>query len=199
MVVTESVAIAVGYPYRAVEGDIQSGQIAAGLMRPLPYALATLAEWSGNTLHRLLVLDAAGIAAGVWLTGMAPVSPAAIPAILISTLLACAIMLLFQLQFGYAAAWVGSAAPLFWIWQKLLFVLGGLILPLTLYPQPLRAVAEATPFAAMLFAPASLVLDAAPARAAATLVSQLIWLALLAAATFLVDRAAASRFAERGV
>ncbi len=199
MAVTECVAIATGYPYRALEIAIQSGEIASALTRPLPYALATLAEWAGATGHRLLVLLAAGVALGVAVTGTFPVPLADAPALLLSIALASLIVLLCQLQLGYAAAWTGSAAPLFWIWQKLMFVCGGLIIPLTLYPAPLGTLAKATPFAAMLFAPGSLVLEATPAAAAAALAWQLAWLVPVAAAAFLVDRAAARRFAVRGI
>src|SRR4051812_47108788 len=38
MTVTECVLIAVGFPYRAVEREILSGEIAAALLRPLPHA-----------------------------------------------------------------------------------------------------------------------------------------------------------------
>jgi ABC-2 type transport system permease protein len=199
MAVTESVAIGVGSLYRAVEADIHSGRIAAGLMRPIPYSWLTLAEWIGFTAYRVLVLALCGSAAGLALTGGVAVAPAAAAAILVSTALACAIVLLCQLQIGYAAAWTGSAAPLFWIWQKLAFVLGGLILPLSLYPQPFRAIAEATPFSAMLFAPGSLVFAASPAAVAATIARQMFWLAVVGAASFAVDRAVHARWLDRGV
>ena len=199
MVVTEAVTIAVGFPYRAVEDDIRSGQIAAAMTRPVPYALATLAEWLGACGHRLLLLVMAGLAAGAWMTGTVAVSPAAAPAILLSAAIGCIIALLCQLQLGYMAAWVGSPAPLFWIWQKMTFVLGGLMLPLSLYPEPFGRWAAASPFAAILFAPGSLVLDPSPGAIGSALASQLLWLAPVALATLLVERAAAARFAERGV
>jgi ABC-2 type transport system permease protein len=199
LTVTECVAIGAGQPYRFVEADIRSGAIAAGLTRPLPYAWATLADWVGETCHRVIVLAIAGSAAGVAMTGATTFSAALVPVLLASLGLACGMVLLCQLQLGYAAAWVGSAAPLFWIWQKLAFVLGGLILPLDLYPPLLRAIAEATPFAGMLYAPGSLVLGPSPAFVGATLVQQLLWLAVLGAATLLLDRAMIARFAARGI
>jgi ABC-2 type transport system permease protein len=169
------------------------------LTRPVPYAWATLADWVGETSHRVLLLAIAGVIAGVTMTGTAPFSWAAAPAVLLSLGLGCGMVLLCQLQLGYAAAWVGSAAPLFWVWQKLAFVLGGLILPLDLYPPPLRVIAEATPFAAMLYAPGSLVLGPSAVVIAATVGGQLVWFAALAAATVLIDRAMVARFAVEGV
>lgn len=199
MVVTEGMVIAVGFPYRAVEGDIQSGEIAAALVRPVAYALATLAEWIGTVFYRLLLLGAGGIAAGLWFTGIFAIPLAAAPVILLSTVLAAMLMLLCHLQLGYAAAWVGTPAPLFWIWQKMAFVLGGLMIPLTLYPAPFGSLAAASPFGAMVFAPASFLLDPSPRTILGTLALQLLWLAVIGLLTLLVERAAAARFAENGI
>jgi len=120
-----------------------------------------------------------------------------VPALVFSTVIATILALLCQLQLGYAAAWVGTPAPLFWIWQKLLFVLGGMLIPLTLYPEPMRSVARASPFAAMLFVPGSLALDAG-AAVVPLVAEQLLWLAGLALLVVLVDRAALARLLARG-
>ena len=199
MAVTECVLIAVGFPYREIERDILSGEIAAGLVRPLPHAAARLAEWIGGCCHRLVLLGAGGIAIGLWVTGGISISLAVLPAMLLSMAIAILLVLLCHLQLGYAAAWVGTPAPLFWIWQKLTFVLGGLMIPLTLYPAPFARLAKASPFAAMIFAPASFLLDASSPAIAGTLGLQLFWLVVIGLITWLVERAAAARFAERGV
>jgi ABC-2 type transport system permease protein len=202
--VTEWIVFAAGIPYRTVEEQIRSGQIESALLRPLPYAAATLAEWSGATAFYLLVMGIAGLAAAAWLTGTVPLTAATAGLIALSSTIGCAVALLFQLQLGYAAAWLGTSAPLFWIWQKLLFVCGGLLLPLTLYPPALRVLAEYGPFAAILFAPASLIL--APTGISPTGISvadilgrQLAWFATIAMLTVLVDRAATARLRQRGL
>jgi ABC-2 type transport system permease protein len=197
--VTEWIVFAAGLPYRVVEEQIRSGQIESALLRPLPYAAATLAEWSGATAFYLLVMGAVGMAAAAWLTGTLPPATTAAWLIVPSGLVGCAIALLCQLQLGYAAAWLGTAAPLFWIWQKLLFVCGGLLLPLTLYPPALRGLAEYGPFAAILFAPGSLILAPAGISVGGILGRQAAWFAAIALLTAAVDRAAAARLSRRGV
>jgi ABC-2 type transport system permease protein len=199
MAVTECVLIAVGFPYREIERAILSGEIAAGLTRPLPYAMAVLAEWIGGCCHRLLLLGAGGIVIGLWITGGIDIPFAVLPAMLLSTAIAVLLVLLCHLQLGYAAAWVGTPAPLFWIWQKMTFVLGGLMIPLTLYPEPFGSLARASPFAAMVFAPASFVLDASASGIAETLGLQLFWLVVIGLMTWMVERAAEARFAEQGI
>jgi ABC-2 type transport system permease protein len=199
LAITEWIVFAGGLPYREVEREIVGGEIAAGLQRPVPYAAATLARWAGNAAFHLLVLAGIGLAAGWWLTGTVRLSPALAPALALSGVLATALILLCHLQLGYAAAWLGAASPPFWIWQKLTFVLGGLIFPLTFYPAPWRSVAEATPFPSMLFGPGSLALDASPAHAGRVIAAQIVWLLLVGGLTALIDRRAIARFLRNGV
>ena len=195
--ITEWIVFAAGNPYRSVEEHIRSGQIETALLRPLPYSVATLAEWVGAAAFHLLALGLCGVTAAFWLSGTMPITFEIAAPLVVAGGLGCAIVLLFQLQLGYAAAWIGASAPLFWIWQKLLFVFGGLLLPLTLYPDALREVAVVGPFAAILFAPASLILTPAPSSIAAILGQQVIWLLVILLMTALVDRATAARLVDR--
>ena len=43
------------------------------------------------------------------------------------------------------AFWLQDVAPVYWVWQKLMFVLGGLMLPLELYPAFIQRAAAFTP------------------------------------------------------
>jgi ABC-2 type transport system permease protein len=195
--VTEWVVFASGLPYREIEADVRDGALAVALTRPVAYAAATFAQWLGGAAYRLMALGAIGFAVAWALTGTVAIAAASWPGIALAGVLGIVLVLLCQLAIGLAAVWVGAAAPLFWIWQKLLFVLGGMLIPLTLYPEPLRWVARASPFAAMLFVPGSLALDA-DARLLPLIAEQLLWLAGLALVVVAVERAAVARLVARG-
>jgi ABC-2 type transport system permease protein len=198
LAVTEWIAFAVGLPYREVEAEIQNGTIDMRLVRPIPFGLATLAIWVGEVGCRFVVLAGAGLAALFYATGTtAPTLPAAIP-LVFSVALAALLILLWHLQIGFAAAWLGASAPAFWVWQKCLFVLGGLIMPLTIYPETIGAVARASPFAAMLYAPGSLMLHEGTEHAASAIALQLFWLGLSILGAVTVERGALRRFQEHG-
>jgi ABC-2 type transport system permease protein len=199
LAVTEWIAFAVGLPYREVEAEIQNGTIDAHLARPISFGLATLAVWVGEVGCRFVLLGIAGVAALTYATGTIALSPPTAIALGLSAALAMLLVLLWHLQIGFAAAWLGMSAPTFWIWQKCLFVFGGLIMPLTIYPASPGAVARASPFAAMLFAPGSLMLDGETDRVGSTLALQIAWLAITALAAVAVERGALRRFCERGI
>ena len=109
------------------------------------------------------------------------------------------LVLLCHLQLGYAAAWVGTPAPLFWIWQKMTFVLGGLMIPLTLYPAPSEAWPRPRPSPPWSSPRRPSCSMPRRGRSSATLALQLLWLAVIGMPTLLVARAAAARFAEHGI
>jgi energy-coupling factor transporter ATP-binding protein EcfA2 len=196
--ITEWVVFAAGTPYRAVEEQIRSGQIESALLRPLPYAAATLAEWSGATGFYLLAMGAGGLATAAALTGTVPLTAATALPLLLAGALGSAIALLFQLQLGYAAAWLGTSAAA--------------VLDLAEADVRLRRPAAA---ADVLSAGAALSRGVQPvcrhpvraglahpgpagASVAAILGRQAAWFVVIALATLLVDRAAAARLAQRG-
>jgi ABC-2 type transport system permease protein len=69
----------------------------------------------------------------------------------------------------------------YWVWQKCGFVLGGLLVPLELYPAWLRDVALASPFAAMLHGPAHLSLGGDAIDALVVAGKLVVWLGVASA------------------
>jgi ABC-2 type transport system permease protein len=198
LAVTEWIAFAVGLPYREVEAEIQNGTIDMRLARPIPLGLATLAIWTGEVGCRFVVLGGAGLVALVYVTGATGLTLSGAVLLIFSVALAALLVLLWHLQIGFTAAWLGASAPTFWIWQKCLFVLGGLIMPLTIYPESLGAIARASPFAAMLYAPGSLMLSEGTEHAVSAIALQLVWLTLSVLGAVAVERGALRRLREQG-
>jgi ABC-2 type transport system permease protein len=199
VMVTEWVVFIGGHAFRDVEDEIRSGAIEAALTRPLPYALATLAEWLGSGAYRLLALGAIGAIVTAAATGTVPFAFATIPVLVLTVAVGAVLMLLLQLGTGLMTAWLSTPAPFFWVWQKLAFIFGGLLIPLTLYPPAIRAIGEVSPFAAVMFHPASLVFDASPAALLRVFAWQAIWLLVIGLAVAWLAGAATRRFVRDGV
>jgi len=199
LAITEWIVFATAMPYREIEDDIRSGALATGLSRPIGYTTACLAQWCGAAAFRMPVFAVIGFGAALGFSGTVPLAPRMLLECLLSAVIAIALLHLCHVMIGLATIWIGSAAPLHWIWQKGLFVLGGLIIPLSLYPTPFRGFAENSPFAAMLSAPASLALDPAPGHVTTVMTLQTVWLVVLAVLAWLVDRAAIARLVARGI
>jgi ABC-2 type transport system permease protein len=172
---TEWVALGIPLSHLDVERDVRSGEIAYALPRPVSYVAAKVAEGFGSLLSRMVLLGVTGFAAAWALSGSLPRDPRGLLLCVPLALLAGLLGVVCGVAIGVGAFWLQDAAPLYWVWQKLTFVLGGLILPLTVYPGWLRAVAEWTPFAAMLYGPGRTALGFDPAAAATTAALLLGW------------------------
>lgn len=177
---TETIALSVGYPYRSVETEIRNGEITTHFLRPLHYVASTFVTWLGEMTYRLIGIASAAAITAIVITRTIPFDAVTGAMLLAGLWIAGAMLLLSQLCVGLVATWTSSAAPAFWVWQKLLFVLGGLMIPLTIYPDWLASVALATPFPSMMFLPASLVFDGSFAHAATVFAAQGFWVVLLA-------------------
>jgi viologen exporter family transport system permease protein len=140
-----------------VEADVRRGDVAYQIARPVSYLGSHLARGIGAMVLRAPVLLAAACAAGVVFGGRPP-HPAAIVRIVVIGAAAAVVMSAWYVSIGLLAFWLGDIAPVYWIWQKLTFVLGGLLLPLSFYPDVVVRIATFTPFPALLTGPASFVL-----------------------------------------
>nr|MCU0494697.1 ABC-2 family transporter protein [Chloroflexaceae bacterium] len=99
---------------------------------------------------------------------------------------------------GLLAFVTEDVAAFEWIYSKLLFLLGGLLIPLDFFPGWLQAIAKATPFAAAIYGPARLFVEPDLLRFATLLLAQLGWLAALAVLLALVYRQGVARINING-
>jgi ABC-2 type transport system permease protein len=158
LAVTEWVMLAQPRVYLEIEADVRSGDVAYQLSRPLSYVGAKLSAALGELALRALVLGASGLLLARLFSGEWP-SPERLAGALLVGALAGVVMLLAHVAIGLSAFWLHDVTPIFLIWQKLCFVLGGLMLPIGIYPDWLRLAAQHTPFAALLYGPGQLVVQ----------------------------------------
>ncbi|MDH3592896.1 MAG: ABC transporter permease, partial [Planctomycetota bacterium] len=151
LALTEWVVLATPLLYLTIEEDIRRGDLAYRLTRPLSYLGAKLAEGVGELCVRFVTLGALGFFITWWFVGALPPQPSALIAAIPVAFLSMLLLLLFQLAIGLSAFWLHEAAPVYWILQKLLFVFGGLLFPLDIYPDWLAAISSWTPFAAAIY------------------------------------------------
>jgi ABC-2 type transport system permease protein len=195
----EIVAFSLGHCYRRIENMLQAGDVVLLLVRPVSFIALTTAEELGHVTAKISLVAAPGAALAYALTGSIPIRPALVLPLLLLLAGGSALYLVAQILIGLTAAWFGTARPVFFITQKFLFVLGGLVVPLGAYPEALRRAAWLTPFPAMLYGPASLTLDPRLSHAASMLGLQAIWLALAIAALHGLSAAFERRITTRGL
>lgn len=151
---TESGTISV--PMRLIEDvgdDIASGSVVSEMLRPMPMLWVRVAGEVGRCLPRLALCATIG---GVFATLVAGAPPNAflLPLAAVSLILAVTLNVVAQHLFAAAAFWIRDAKSAWFLYQKLVFILGGMLLPIEVLPDRIEAVARWLPFIAMAYAPA---------------------------------------------
>lgn len=178
--VTELITLSSIQYREQVRADILNQQLSGLMGRPLAYWALKIPQLLGRGLVHTGLLAMGGVALCWLLTGSPPYLAHSWPLLLPPILLGVLLTLLCCFALGLLDVWGQYARPAYWVWQKALFVLGGLMLPLTLYPEWLQKIAYATPFPAMISLPASLMLQHDAAGLGGILLNQLFWIAILA-------------------
>ncbi len=162
-----------------VSDEVKSGAIAYSLGRPYNYLGFKLSSYWGDTALRMTVNVVIGTTVALAAVGPIQVGPGRLVLWGITAALALTLNFLIVVCISLSAFWVEDTGPFFWIYSKLLFVLGGLFAPIDLYPQFLRRVAAASPFNLVLYAPAKLLVAFDAATFARTVMMQAVWLLVL--------------------
>jgi ABC-2 type transport system permease protein len=170
-----------------IEADVRSGDVAYHMARPISYVGSKLAEGAGGLVLRLPVMGVCGLLFARWFSGEWPGGEGLLLAVPVG-LLASVFLLLSYAAIGLCAFWVHDVMPTYFIWQKLAFLLGGLMLPLSIYPEWLRNIALHTPFAAALYGPGQLIMHGGRALALRLSCELLGWITLIGLVVFALER-----------
>lgn len=186
LALTEWIMLSQPSLYLEIESDVRSGDIAYQLTRPMSYVGGKLAEGLGDLLLRLLLLAPFGLGFARLLSGQWA-DPLSLACGALVGVLAAAVLLLAYAGIGLCAFWLHDTTPVYLVWQKLMFVLGGLMVPLSLYPEWLQALARYLPFSSFLYEPGRLVLEGSASFEPGLLLELSCWLVLGALAVAVLE------------
>jgi len=198
LAITEWIVLSPPLIFMEIQEEILRGDIATHLPRPVSYVGGVYCQAVGMLCVRSLIL-------GVFTTGFAYVWTGTFPEL---RLLAWAFPLGFAAQLviiamyvalGITAFWFVEVTPLYIVWQKTLFILGGLMLPLEFYPAWVQRYGAFTPFPSLLSGPAGLLLHATPDGYVPAVAARLtLWFCVVSCATFWLFQRALRRLQLNG-
>jgi ABC-2 type transport system permease protein len=163
---------------RLISQQVKDGSIAYLLNKPYDFMLYQLSIGLGESLPRMGILFVIG-GSLVWAMAGSPPNFKNWPLAFIT--LAGAWLLHFCVNglIGLAAFVAEEVAPYEWIYQKLVFILGGMLIPLDFYPSWLQALLKYLPFAYMMYGPAKLFVRPDYQLFIQIIIGQSLWLVLL--------------------
>ena len=178
LMVTQVLLISFPKMEMVINEEIRSGAIAYQLNKPYDYINYQLATYWGDLLARFLLTAAVGILTAWLCIGSMHLDVAHLPLFLLvfigSQLLNFAIMMAIALL----AFVVEDAMPFVWIKHKLLFTIGGLMIPVTVFPSFLQQLCLWLPFSNILYGPATLAIHFRWDTFWHVLIAQLAWFAV---------------------
>jgi len=200
LAMTETITLSSSRVFVEISEAVKAGDIAYTLARPLSYPFYQVANSLGNSAPRF-VLNLL-TAAAVVLFGIGSVEGAgSLPGLLAFLGMAALALLLDALVavlIGLLAFWIEEVTPAFWIYQKLLFTVGGLFLPLEMFPDWLRQAVRWLPFQFIAYAPARAFVAFEPGFVLRAAAGQVGYVVALSALVGLVWRRAQRRLVVHG-
>jgi ABC-2 type transport system permease protein len=182
---------------QSIAQSVKDGSIAYLLSKPYDFLLYQMSVNAGDTLFRLILATIFGSALVWWMAGPPP-DPRGWPLTLIALAGSWLLNFCITALIGLAAFVTEEVAPFEWLYQKALFILGGMLIPLDFYPPWLQSLSKASPFAFIMYGPARLFVQPDLERFALLVAGQIAWIGALGVMVTLVFRLGARRLVING-
>ena len=187
------------YIFRDISDDVKDGSVEVKLVKPMHYIVWRIAHRLGRQIPMLgqqLIVNVTFLMVYVGTPDIA-VTPQWLFTVLGLFICGISISIMVFVSVGLCAFWIENPAPVMWIVDKFVMIIGGAFVPIALFPHALRVVAEWSPFGAMMafsqaFTPEFLV------HAPKLFLSQVVWIVMMACIVSLMWRGAMHRVAING-
>lgn len=176
LVIAETIAMSLPQLTRRIDQEVRSGQLAYLLGRPCNYVFYNFAQYLGERLVRLTINGVVGAILALIFVGLPHFTWMGVIAWPLVTFLALSIEFVAYFSIGLLAFWTEETSSFALIFNRLTLVLGGVLAPLTIFPEPLHSIARALPFSAILYGPAQTLIHFEPYQFAWLLLQQVITL-----------------------
>ena len=198
LAITETITLSGSRIFIEISEEVKAGNLAYTLARPLSYPWYQVANSLGGSVPRFLLnFLTATIVVGLGMRQIAG-DLSGLLAFLGMASLALLLDALVAVLIGLSAFWIEEVMPAFWIYQKLLFTVGGLFLPLEMFPDWLRRVSEWLPFQFITYVPARAFVHFEPKFVLRAMAGQVTYVVVLTALVVLVWKRAQRRLVVHG-
>jgi ABC-2 type transport system permease protein len=175
----ETVATSMPALTRRIDQEVRSGELAYLLGRPCNYILYNYAHYLGERLVRLVINGVVAASVALVFVGSPHFTWAGVAAWPLALFLAISIEFACYFAIGLLAFWTENTQPFAFIFSRLALVLGGVLAPIEIFPQPLRSIAQALPFSTILYGPARTLIHFEAARFGWLIVQQVVTLGVV--------------------
>ncbi|MEP7200835.1 MAG: ABC-2 family transporter protein [Chloroflexota bacterium] len=198
LAMTETLMLARARSCVDIGDEVKSGSIAYALNKPYSYPLFKWADTLGTSLVRFAINFVVGVVVVLFLTRSIEGSGAGLLGFVVLGLLSLVLDAGISVLIGLCAFALEEVRPVDWMYQKLVFTIGGMFIPLDAFPDWLRAIADALPFKYLVYAPARTFVRFDAQFFLESLGGVTLYIALVGAALWVLYARGAKRLAVNG-
>lgn len=167
-------------PVQTIQDEVKDGSLAYTLGRPYNYVLYHYFRGLGGVAVRMCTILFVGSLVAYAQTGvLLSFRIETFPLVLVVTFFAFILDYCILAMIGLLAFFFEDVMSFRLIYHKILFVIGGLFIPIDFLPSGVQSVVRVLPFNLVLYGPAKLFVDWDSDQFVQVVVSQLIWIAIL--------------------
>jgi ABC-2 type transport system permease protein len=181
-----------------ISEEVKDGSIAYTLNRPYNYLAYHFWNGLGETAVKMVLIFLLGLPVVLWYAGPPVIAWPALPVMTVVFFLALVLDFCMASSIGLLAFITEDTFSFRLIYQKLIFILGGLLIPLDFLPGWLQDIARLLPFSQVTYAPAKLFVAYDLRLFLDTVAMQLFWILIMGSLLFLQYRWAARRLVING-
>ncbi len=158
LVLTESMVFNMGGTelIKELNQEVKSGDLIYVLNKPYNYVayhyVKSLCQWMLGFTTSFII---AGLVA-LFFVGVLDFSLMTLPFIILILLLAFTIDFTISAIIGISAFWLEDTTSFRFVYEKIIFILGGMLVPLEIFPEWLRVISVKLPFSYIVYHPAKL-------------------------------------------
>ncbi len=181
-----------------ISEEVKDGSIAYTLLRPYNYLAYHFFNGVGETAVKMGLIFLLGSPVVLYYAGLPSIKLQTLPAVLLTLILALILDFFMASSIGLLAFVTEDTSSFRLIYQKMIFILGGLLIPVDFLPDWLQTIARALPFSYVTYAPAKLFVAFERSQFIRTVAMQSVWLGITGTILFFQYRWAMRRLAVNG-
>lgn len=139
--------------------DIRSGKVAYVINKPFHYVWYILSKYIGETIVSVVLYSITGFIISLMIIGVPDFfTIESIPFIIITLIMSSLVMAFIYILISFLAFWVEDNSPFFWVYEKLILVLG-VMFPLEVFPKYIQPLIKYSTIYSTTYAPAKMFVD----------------------------------------
>lgn len=149
LAITESIEMSKVHVHNLISQEIKSGAVAYQLLRPISYISYHVSSAMGEIIVKQAVTMLIGFLCAFIVSGFKTINFWMVFASLPIIYGAIILNLSFMILIGMFAFYIEETNPIYWIYQKFIFIVGGLFVPLEFFPPIVVKIFKFFPFTYM--------------------------------------------------